>query len=215
MVGNAVGVYSVRSVVGVDELDRVAPAYAAACADEAVTAWATAGHDFSDLFRDWLAHALAEHEVVVAERDGEIVGVSTWMPLESAEPLRQQAEALAERARANPALRRMAAAVALPHPDVPHLYLASMAVVPQSRGRGVGAAILRHRLARADVEHQPVYLEASTPRSAALYARHGFTPSGAPIALPDAGPLLHPLWRPPHHPESPTSRPRESYVQDT
>lgn len=195
---NTTIVYSVRTVE-VDELDRIVPAYAAACADEAVTAWAMTGHDFSDLFRDWLAHALAEHEVVVAERDdGVIVGVSTWMALDSAEPLRQQAGALAEQARADPALRRMAAAVALPHPDVPHWYLASMAVVPESRGRGVGTAVLRHRLAQADVERQPVYLEASTPRSAALYARHGFTPCGTPIALPDDGPLLHPLWRPPH-----------------
>ncbi|MFC5054134.1 GNAT family N-acetyltransferase [Saccharothrix xinjiangensis] len=188
--------YSVRGA-GVDELDRIAPAYAAACADEAVTAWALAGQDFSDLFREWLASALAEHEVVIADRDGVVVGVSTWMALVSAEPLRRQAEALAEQARANPALRRMAAAVALPHPDVPHLYLASMAVVPESRGRGVGTAILHHRLARADVERQPVYLEASTPRSAVLYTRHGFTPVGTPYALPCDGPVLRPLWRPP------------------
>ncbi|KOX19029.1 hypothetical protein ADK67_34500 [Saccharothrix sp. NRRL B-16348] len=177
-------------------MDRIVPAYAAACADEAVTAWAMAGHDFSALFRAWLADALETQEVVIAEHDGDIVGVSTWMALESAEPLRQQAEAVAEQARANPALRRMAAAVALPHPDVPHLYLASMAVIPASRGRGVGAAILRHRLALADAERQPVYLEASTPRSAALYTRHGFAPAGAPIPLPDNGPLLLPLWRP-------------------
>ncbi|WP_033440930.1 GNAT family N-acetyltransferase [Saccharothrix sp. NRRL B-16314] len=200
--------YSVRRIADVDELDRIAPAYATACADEAVTAWAMAGHDFTDLFREWLAHALTEQEVVVAERDGVVVGVSTWMALESAEPLRQQAEALAEQARANPALRRMAAAVALPHPDVPHLYLASMAVVPESRGQGAGTAILRHRLTRADTERQPVYLEASTPLSAALYARHGFTPSGAPFALPDDGPLLHPLWR---HP----ALTRVSHVQNT
>ncbi|QQQ74337.1 GNAT family N-acetyltransferase [Saccharothrix sp. 6-C] len=192
-------VYSVRGA-GVEELDRIAPACAAACADEAVTAWALAGHDFSALFREWLASALTEHEVVIAERGGVVVGVSTWMASASAEPARRQAEAVAEQARANPALRRMAAAVALPHPDVPHLYLASMAVVPESRGRGVGTAILRHRLTRADAERQPVYLEASTPRSAALYARHGFVPSGAPHALPDDGPVLHPLWRPPAPP---------------
>ncbi|MER5267311.1 GNAT family N-acetyltransferase [Actinosynnema sp. NPDC002837] len=190
--------YSVQRIADVDELDRIAPVFAAACADEAVTAWAMTGHDFTELFREWLARALTEQEVVVAERDGVVVGVSTWMAVESAEPLRRQADALAEQARANPALRRMAAAVALPHPDVPHLYLASMAVVPESRGRGVGSAILRHRLSRADAERQPVYLEASTARSAALYARHGFTPSGAPIALPEGGPLLRPLWRPPH-----------------
>lgn len=185
--------YSVQ-IASVDELDRIVPAYAAACADEVVTVWATEGHDFTDRFHDWLADTVREHEVLIAERpDGVIVGVSTWMALESAEPLRQRAEALAEQARANPALRRIASAMALPHPDEPHLYLASMAVVPESRGHGVGSALLRHRLAQA---RQPVYLEASTPRSAALYARHGFAPSGAPIALPEGGPVLRPMWRP-------------------
>ncbi|NUT47384.1 MAG: GNAT family N-acetyltransferase [Saccharothrix sp.] len=184
--------YSVRTA-SVDDLDRLAPAYAAACADEAVTAWASAGHDFTDLFRDWLAATLRDHEVVIAERRGAIVGVSTWMTLDSAEPLRRQAEALAEQARANPALHRMAAATALPHPDEPHLYLASMAVVPAYRGLGVGSTILRHRLADTRL---PAYLEASTPRAAALYARHGFTPSGEPIPLPDQGPLLRPMRRP-------------------
>lgn len=192
--------YSVRRTT---DLDRLAPAYLAACADEAVTAWAMAGQDFSTMVRDWLARAVEENEVVIAERDdGVIVGVSTWMVLESAGPLREQAEALAEQARVNPALRRLAAAVALPHPDVPHVYLASMAVVPEYRGQGVGTAILRHRLSLADARQHPVYLEASTSRSAALYSRHGFTPAGTPIALPDHGPILRPLWRPPGFCES-------------
>jgi GNAT superfamily N-acetyltransferase len=183
------------------DLDRVIPAYAAACADEAVTTWikaASSAADFTAGFHDWLAESLDDHEVLIAETpDGAIVGVSTWMTVNSAEPLRQRAAALTKAAAADIALQRVAAAISLPHPDTPHLYLASMAVLPTHRSQGVGSAILRHRLTQADSDHQPVYLEASTARSAALYTRHRFTPSAAPIPLPHNGPHLHPMWRTP------------------
>ncbi|RKN04887.1 GNAT family N-acetyltransferase [Streptomyces radicis] len=87
--------------------------------------------------------------------------------------------------------------VAARHPaDEPHWYLAQMAVVPHQRGRGLGGALLRHGLDRADGEGRAAYLEASSPRNRALYARHGFDPLGDPIPLPDGGPVLQPMWRP-------------------
>lgn len=43
----------------------------------------------------------------------------------------------------------------------------------------------------------PAYLEASTPRNAALYARHGYLPQpNAPFYLPGDGPPMIPMWRP-------------------
>jgi ribosomal protein S18 acetylase RimI-like enzyme len=85
--------------------------------------------------------------------------------------------------------------VAARHPVVPHVYLSSIGVLPEQRGRGVGSAILRHRLASADQSAHPVYLEASTPRNQKLYARHGFQPLGEPIVLGDGGPRPQPMWR--------------------
>ncbi|GAA0931753.1 GNAT family N-acetyltransferase [Pseudonocardia zijingensis] len=78
----------------------------------------------------------------------------------------------------------------------PHLYLAFLGVVPGVRGRGTGGALLRERLARADADRVPAYLEASSARSRSLYERHGFRTTGAPIVLPD-GPRLWPMWREP------------------
>ncbi|MCO1581281.1 GNAT family N-acetyltransferase [Crossiella sp. SN42] len=73
-----------------------------------------------------------------------------------------------------------------------HLYLPLIGVLPEARGQGHGSLLLRHRLARTRL---PAYLEASTGRGVALYARHGFVPLGEPIRLA-GGPDCHPMWRP-------------------
>lgn len=72
-----------------------------------------------------------------------------------------------------------------------HLYLALIGVLPEARGQGHGTALLRHRLDGS----LAAYLEATTERGAALYARHGFAPLGEPVALP-GGPSCYPMWRP-------------------
>lgn len=83
-------------------------------------------------------------------------------------------------------------ALAPRHPEEPHLYLVCMGVVSGRRGGGLGSALLRDRLDRATV---PAYLEASSPRSRALYLRHGFEDLGAPVQVADSPPLW-PMWRP-------------------
>lgn len=182
------------------DLERVGAAYATAFADEAVAAWAFPNGTLSTaLHGDAFAHALDGGEVLIGELpDGTIAGVSVWLTVHTTEQLRREAAALADLATTEPELTRIATVMRLVtsrHPDTPHVYLSAMGVLPHARGRGVGGAILRHRLARADDQRQPVYLEASTPRNQRLYARHGFHPTGRPIALPDAGPRLQPMWR--------------------
>ncbi|WP_158884976.1 GNAT family N-acetyltransferase [Amycolatopsis anabasis] len=196
------------------ELDQIAPAYAAAGEDEAVSAWVRAAEPHSPgipagLLREWLADALRTGEILVAEGPGgAIEGVSTWQWLDSPAPLQHQAAALCALARSQPgtALQRLATALqhtADHHPSTPHWYLASMAVLPHCRGRGIGGALLRHRLRQSDAEGHPTYLEASTTRSAALYARYGFLSTGTPIPLPDHGPRLQPMWREPRSARTP------------
>ncbi|PSC69431.1 GNAT family N-acetyltransferase isoform B [Micractinium conductrix] len=73
-------------------------------------------------------------------------------------------------------------------------------VHPERQGRGLGAALLRHLCALADAAAKHLYLEASTPRSAALYARHGFVgvadkPLGGPGE--EGAPVLRVMVRPP------------------
>jgi ribosomal protein S18 acetylase RimI-like enzyme len=81
------------------------------------------------------------------------------------------------------------------HPTEPHWYLPIIAVEPAQQGRGLGAALLRHALARCDADGLPAYLESSNPRNIALYQRHGFEVQGAIQA--GSSPRLTPMLRRP------------------
>jgi len=67
-------------------------------------------------------------------------------------------------------LEQMSAA----HPKEPHWHLAFIGVDPAHQGRGIGAALLSHTLARVDEHHLHAYLESSNPANIPLYRRHGF-----------------------------------------
>lgn len=60
------------------------------------------------------------------------------------------------------------------HPREPHWYLPLIGVEPYARGRGLGAALLRHATEHFDREGALAYLESSNPRNIPLYLRHGF-----------------------------------------
>lgn len=60
------------------------------------------------------------------------------------------------------------------HPHEPHWYLPMIGVDPSKQGRGVGAALMKHALARCDAEGATAFLESSNPRNVSLYERHGF-----------------------------------------
>jgi ribosomal protein S18 acetylase RimI-like enzyme len=76
-----------------------------------------------------------------------------------------------------------------------HAYLLFIGVEPRRQCQGVGSALLATGLTKVDGSGRPAYVEASSERNAALYARHGFESMGSPITLPD-GPSLYPMWRP-------------------
>jgi GNAT superfamily N-acetyltransferase len=82
------------------------------------------------------------------------------------------------------------------HPHEPdHLYLALLGVVPDHQGTGVGSALLRAVLDRADRDGTPAYLEATSPRNRALYERHGFV-AIRELRVDDCPPLAA-MWREP------------------
>jgi len=64
------------------------------------------------------------------------------------------------------------------HPHEPHAHLVFLGVAKAAQGRGVGSEILKRTLAPLDAAGTVAYLECSTERNAALYARHGFETSG-------------------------------------
>lgn len=195
------GVEVRRATAG--EAGPVTAAYAAASADEAVNAWVLAGGGLpSALYErhleEFTAAAIERGEVWAAFAGGEVWGVSVWLAVDSAERFEAEAEQLAAAAaeHGSPALARaalVARMMADAHPrEFPHLYLHSIATVPEHRGKGAGAALLADRTGAAEA---PVYLEASTERSARLYERLGFAREGEPLALPEGGPVLVPMWR--------------------
>ena len=82
------------------------------------------------------------------------------------------------------------------HPQDSHYYLPIIGVDPVRQGEGIGGALLRPVLERADAEGKPAYLEATTPGNRRLYERHGFAVSEI-VELPDDGPPLALMWREP------------------
>jgi ribosomal protein S18 acetylase RimI-like enzyme len=72
-------------------------------------------------------------------------------------------------------------------PDVPQWYLDLIAVAPEHRGHGVGAALIRWGVDRARTDAVPAVLETARPENVALYEHFGFrviregdAPNGGP-----------------------------------
>jgi ribosomal protein S18 acetylase RimI-like enzyme len=81
------------------------------------------------------------------------------------------------------------------HPREAHWYLPQIGVDPNAQGKGVGAALMRHALARCDQEGVLAYLEASKTANIPFYRRHGFEVMGE-IRI-GAAPLVTPMLRRP------------------
>ena len=64
------------------------------------------------------------------------------------------------------------------HPTSAHYYLTLAGVEPMLQGQGIGSALLRAGLDRCDEQQLQAYLEATSPGSRDLYARHGFEELG-------------------------------------
>ena len=83
------------------------------------------------------------------------------------------------------------------HPIEPHRYLGTLGVDPRHHRRGVGVALLRHWLARADEEEVAVYLETDRSENLAFYGQVGFE------VVREAEVVGVPIWcmqRPPRSP---------------
>lgn len=81
------------------------------------------------------------------------------------------------------------------HPKEAHWYLPQIGVDPIAQGKGLGAELMRHALARCDQEQALAYLEASKPENIPFYQRYGFEVTGE-IQI-GAAPLVTPMLRRP------------------
>jgi GNAT superfamily N-acetyltransferase len=147
-------------------------------------------------FRLYADHALAIGEVYLTTDGG---GAALWRYIDPAiPPAGVVPEDLLARA-CGPHYPRMRTLLELLAPchqrQHRHWYVPFIGVRPGRQGSGLGAALLRDRLAALDVTGVPAYLEASSARSRRLYQRLGFAPLPTTVTLPD-GPPLFPMWRP-------------------
>ena len=146
-----------------------------------------------------LAHSLGERgyargTVMIAS---DFAAVAMWLPPGvEADPAQMAALNLPRPAPdVEEISRAFRAEMARHHPAEPHWYLWTLGVDPKCQGRGLGSALLKHGLARADDDGVLAYLEATSPKSAALYARHGFE-TLAVIRMGDMPPMIPMLRRP-------------------
>lgn len=71
----------------------------------------------------------------------------------------------------------------------PHWYVAAIGVDPESQGTGVGSALMKHGITRADRGEAPVYLETETESNLKFYEHLGFevvgelTPTGTSFRM--------------------------------
>lgn len=72
---------------------------------------------------------------------------------------------------------------------VPHWYLFCIGVHPDQQGRGLGAALLQHGLARARATGAPCYLETVNADNVPFYRAHGFRELGRHEFFP-SGPVI-------------------------
>ncbi|MBX3428878.1 MAG: GNAT family N-acetyltransferase [Hyphomonadaceae bacterium] len=134
---------------------------------------------FDAVLRDMLH---PKREVHVAETDGVTQGAAIWLGpgLKAFDfpwwrelfytPLFLSIAGVAGLERA----RELGARLTSCHPAVPHAHLQFLGVSSAAQGHGIGSAILKQTLAPLDASGTVGYLEASTERNVALYARHGF-----------------------------------------
>jgi GNAT superfamily N-acetyltransferase len=72
-------------------------------------------------------------------------------------------------------------------------------VEPARQGQGVGTALLRPMLARADREGMPVYLETHSSRNVGFYRKSGFIVAGEG-RIPGSSVAVYGMLRPPAAP---------------
>ncbi len=137
--------------------------------------------------------------VEVACVDGRIAGAAAWL-----RPGRATGTELAAlpgylRAfgrRIGTVVRYQTVALSARPRQEPYWYLAVIGVDPVRQGSGVGAALLRSRLAQCDQQGMAAYLESSKLENVPIYQHFGFEATGV-LGLPAGGPAVTTMWRPP------------------
>jgi len=186
----------IRTATRADEarlLDTITLAFAA---DPIVRYWFRGSSDFLKWWRQFVL-ALGERGLDGGACDvtADFEGVALWLPPGvEPDPARVGALDLPGTEESAEASAEFRTEMDRYHPTTPHWYLWTLGVDPRCQGRGIGGALLKHRLTQVDAEHAAAYLEASDPMNVPFYERHGFEALGV-INVRDIPPLT-PMYRP-------------------
>jgi GNAT superfamily N-acetyltransferase len=162
--------------------DRAVATIVAAFADDPITRWFVRDDEryrkfFPEFVRVFGGGAFANGS---ADTVADSSGVALWLPPGVGPDEEKMGEVAAQAVPEDEQEERFAfmGQMGEYHPAEPHWYLPLIGVDPAQRGHGYGSTLLRHALERADRDHLPAYLEATSPKNKPLYERHGFEAIG-------------------------------------
>lgn len=184
------------------ELDRIGMVLAEAFHGDAPGEWLIPNPEdraaiYPAFFKLLARHALRGAGEVYTTSDRN--AFSIWYPapygVPNSGPADFDAQLLAATGPYQPRFLAFDAAVQAAHPMArAHHYLNFIAVRPAFQCRGIGSALLAHRLSDLHRQGIPAYLEATNRRNLALYLHHGFTVIGS-VRVANDGPTLYRMWR--------------------
>ncbi len=189
-----------------EDRDRLLDVVVAAFADDPLIRWFFPDDPrYDDDCRDFFGTLLdlrLRGGIVDVDDDGR--GSAQWDPpggigIPEAEQDRAWAPHVANRSDRSQARFEAVGAAFEPHvPAGPHWYLGVLAVHPDHHRRGHGRRIASVGCTRADDDGLPCFLETATPGNLPFYEGLGFRVTHEVDDLPDAGPLVWLMTRPPH-----------------
>ncbi|MEV0432102.1 GNAT family N-acetyltransferase [Nocardia sp. NPDC050413] len=160
------------------DLDRAAQVLGEAFADYPWTNWCVAKDDhlqrISSLQRIYLEHMALPYGSAYIDTTGH--GVIAFLPPDTPAPSAAVSAEIADLHgdRLDHLLVAEERMSTLPVPDGAWL-LATIGTTPQSRGAGLGTALMKHGLAELDRGGRACWLDTSTERNLPLYQRFGFS----------------------------------------
>ncbi|HIW62070.1 MAG TPA: GNAT family N-acetyltransferase [Candidatus Stackebrandtia excrementipullorum] len=191
--------------VGRDRATDVAMLIATAFADLEVANWLVADRReriraLAGQFAMLVEHACSHGHVHTADDpDGHTVAAAVWFDYTKhvPEPPGYDERLPGITGEHLPRFQALDEAMAAHHPQEPHHHLAFIATLPTHQGRGLGTALMNHHHPTLDRTGVAAYLEASNLRTRDLYIHHGYKVQSKTLALPEGGPVMWPMWRPP------------------
>lgn len=188
------------SVAGANDAARVADILSEAFWNDPIMNWMFGRQQpIGEMFQVLTKHAYLQHGF------GDVVGdeaAALWLPARKRlrlSPWRQFELAsrvfISGGAGALSRMKMTGDILRLNHPHEAHYYLFAVGVRERAQGNGLGGALVRAGLARADSDGAAAYLENSKSRNTPLYERLGFAPKGW-LPLPEGAPPILAMLRP-------------------